>query len=116
MLIGYETPLTEECEGVSSFTKTFEARGPHDSQGRSLREFDLRSRLFRYPLSFMIYSDLFDGLPDVIKEPVYERLFEVLSADQGVDGFAALSPADRHTIVAIVRDTKTGLPDYWAVE
>ena len=116
MLFVDETPLTDEIEGVSSFTETFEARGPHDSQGRSLRDFDLRSRLFRYPLSFMIYSDLFDGLPGAIKEPVYERLFEVLSADDGVDGFDALSPADRRAIVAIVQDTKTGLPGYWTAE
>ncbi len=35
--------------GVSTFTKTFAERGPRDHQGRSLRDFDLHKRMFRYP-------------------------------------------------------------------
>ena len=67
-LVGYmlfvdEAPLTEPVKGVSTFTQTFPQRGPRDKQGRSLRDFDLQTRLFRYPLSYMVYSDLFDGLP-----------------------------------------------------
>jgi hypothetical protein len=87
---------------VSSFTDTCPTRGPRDRQGRSLRDFDLRTRLFRYPLSFMIYSDLFDGLPDGVRRGVYGRLRD------GLEG-----RADGEVILAIVRETKAGLPESW---
>ena len=38
--------------------------GCGDVAGRSLRDFDLTTRLFKYPCSFLIYSPQFDGLPD----------------------------------------------------
>src|ERR1700690_232227 len=71
MLFVDEEPLKEPVQGVSTFTKTFTERGPKDAKGRSLRDFDLRNRLFRYPLSYLIYSEAFDGMPDVVREQVY---------------------------------------------
>src|SRR4029079_9905514 len=63
MLFTDEEPLKAPVKGVSTFTETFARRGPRDSQGRSLRDFDLKTRLFRYPLSYMIYSAAFDSMP-----------------------------------------------------
>ena len=71
MLFVDEAPLKEPVQGVSMFTKTFPERGPRDGKGRSLRDFDLQKRLFRYPLSYLIYSAAFDGMPDVVRERVY---------------------------------------------
>ena len=71
MLFAEETPLKDPVEGVSTFTKTFPQRGPRDKQGRSLRDFDLKTRMFRYPLSYMIYSEAFDGMPDWTRDRVY---------------------------------------------
>ena len=99
MLFTDEVPLREPIQGVSSFTKTFPERGPRDSKGRSLRDFDLQTRLFRYPLSYMIYTRAFDALPDAVRSRVYRRLRDAL--------------ANRPDILAIVRETKTGLPDFW---
>ena len=113
MLFADEPPLTDPIQGVSTFTETFPMRGPRDTRGRSLRDFDLRRRLFRYPLSFMVYSATFDGLPDPVRAPVYERLFEVLTGDVSTDRFDRLSAADRGAILEIVRETKAGLPEYW---
>ena len=56
-------------------------RAERDRQGRSLRDFDLKRRLFKYPLSYMIYSEAFDAMPDTAKDRVYRRLFEVLSGE-----------------------------------
>jgi hypothetical protein len=103
MLFADEIPLTDPIKGVSPFTQTFAARGPRDKQGRSLRDFDLKTRLFKYPLSFMIYSELFDHMPELARQHVYRRLYGVL-AGKGEDGRA---------LVEIVRDTKKNLPDYW---
>src|ERR1700722_16071747 len=79
MLFADEEPLKQPVTGVSTFTKTFTQRGPQDAKGRSLRDFDLQKRLFRYPLSYMIYSSAFDGMPDIVRERVYQRLYDVLS-------------------------------------
>ena len=73
-----EAPFGAPVQGVSTFTRTFAAEGPRDSRGRSLREFDLQTRLFKHRLSYMIYSDLFDSMPRALKTQVYARLAGVL--------------------------------------
>ncbi len=113
MLFADETPLREPVKGVSTFTETFPKRGPRDPQGRSLRDFDLKTRLFRYPLSYMIYSAAFDGMPGKVRDRVYQRLYEILTGKDTSKTFANLSPEDRSAILEIVRATKPGLPAYW---
>ncbi len=108
-----EAKLTEPIAGTLEFAREFAARGPFDAQKRSLREFDLKSRMFRYPLSYQIYSTQFDGLPAVAKDRVYRRLWEVLSGQDQSPAFAHLSKDDRRAVLEIVRATKAGLPDYW---
>ena len=113
MLFADEAPLPEPVQGVSNFATTFPQRGPRDHMGRSLRDFDLQKRMFRYPLSYMIYSAAFDTLPEIVRERVYRRLYEVLNGKDQSKKFAGLSDDDRRSILQILRDTKAGLPDYW---
>jgi hypothetical protein len=118
MLFGDEPPLHEPVAGVSQFSKTFPQQGPRDKQGRSLRDFDLKTRLFRYPLSYMIYSAVFDGMPDLVRDRVYRRLYDILAgqdSSKSVGGLSLenLSADDRRTILEIVRETKLNLPSYW---
>ena len=113
MLFTDEAPLGAPVAGVSSFSKTFPQRGSVDRAGRSLRDFDLRTRLFRYPLSYMIYSAAFDGLPDLLREHVYRRIYDVLTGKDQSKKFARLSAEDRRAVLEIVRQTKPGLPAYW---
>jgi hypothetical protein len=61
-------------QGTSGFAEAFAARGPRDPKGRSLRDFDLRTRLFKYPCSCLIYSESFEALPEPAKTYVYHRL------------------------------------------
>ena len=82
MLFVDEAPLREPVAGVSTFTQTFPNRGPRDGRGRSLRDFDLRTRLFRYRLSYMIYSEAFDGMPARLLERVYRRLYDVAGGER----------------------------------
>ncbi|HET6882349.1 MAG TPA: hypothetical protein VFI31_19445 [Pirellulales bacterium] len=108
-----EAPLEGRIAGTSGFVDEFAARGPRDKQGRSLRDFDLEHRLFKYPCSYEIYSAAFDGLPKVVKDYVYRRLHEVLTGKDQTSDFARLSASDRRAILEILIDTKPGLPDYW---
>ena len=105
MLLVDETALTDEISGSSGFAEYFEALGPFDSDGRSLRQFDLQSRLFRYPLSYLIYSGGFAALPDAARSAVYGRLREVLAGSPDQDGLESLSLADRSAIGEILRET-----------
>ena len=111
-----EAPLAEPLRGTTSFATDFAAQGPRDAAGRSLRDFDLQSRLFKYPCSYLIYSDSFDQLPDESKGRVYRRLWEVLSGVDQSKPFAHLTASDRKTIRQILIETKPGLPDYWQAD
>jgi hypothetical protein len=108
-----EAGLPEGLRGGSEFAAAFRARGPIDSKGRSLREFDLGSRLMRYPCSFLIYSDAFDALPVQVRDAVYQRLWSVLSGNDRNARYARLTRADRAAIVEILRETKKELPAYF---
>jgi len=109
LLFAREAPFGAPITGTSGFAADFASRGPRDGQGRSLRDLDLKSRVFRYPVSYLIYSDGFDALPEITKEYVYRRLREVLSGDDQSPEFASLSTLDRRAALEILTDTK---PDF----
>jgi hypothetical protein len=108
-----EAPLAGPVKGTAGFTEQFVKTGPRDKQGRSLRDFDLKRRMFQYPCSYMIYTPAFDALPQLAKDAVYNRMWEVLSGREKQPRYRALSLADRRAVVEILRDTKPGLPDYF---
>ncbi len=113
LLFAGEVPLTAPVKGSSTFAADFAALGPRDRRGRSLRDFDLQKRIFKYPCSYLIYSDAFDAIPAPARDYLLKRLFEVLSGrDQSAD-FASLSAEDRQAILEILLDTKPGLPGEW---
>jgi hypothetical protein len=117
MLFANEAPLpgsgNKRIEGSSTFTKEFAARGIRDSKGRSLRDFDLQTRTFRYPCSYLIYTEAFDAIPEPAKSYVYHRLLEVLSGKDQSPDFARLTADERHSILEILLATKSGLPEEW---
>lgn len=113
MLFTKEAKLWSPVVGTSGFTENFEKLGPRDAQGRSLRDFDLKTRMFKYPLSYMIYSEAFDALPAPVLDRVYHRLDEILTGQDTTAPYAKLSPQDRKNILEILIATKKGLPDYF---
>ena len=108
-----EAPLKSPVQGVSTFAKEFMAEGPRDKKGRSLRQLDLKSRLFQYPCSYVIYSDAFNALPKVMKEKVYARMFEILSGKETSADYQKLEPETRRSILEILLETKADLPSEW---
>lgn len=113
MLFCGETNLTDPVAGTSSFAEDFAARGPFDARGRSLRQFDLEKRMFKYPCSYLVYSEAFNGLPSAALEEIYRQLHEVLIGKDSDPDFAHLTENDRQAILEIIRETKQGLPAYW---
>jgi hypothetical protein len=111
MLFTEETPLTAPIKGNTAFSKNFAAIGPRDKKGRSLRDFDLQTRLFRFPCSYLIYSEAFDALPAPLKELIYRRLWKILSGEN--PNFQKPGADTRVAIREILGETKPGLPEYW---
>ena len=108
LLFKDEFRLTSPVTGTSGFADEFSTRGIRDIKGRSLRDFDLQTRMFKYPCSFLIYSEAFDALPPATLDVIYSRLLEILndSSESVDDAFAHLSRADRIAIREILAETK----------
>ena len=117
LLFVNEAPLPsadkERVGASSAFAREFAARGLRDSKGRSLRDLDLTTRIFRYPCSYLVYSDSFAALPQPAKEYVYHRLLEVLSGQDQSKDFARLPVTDRQAVLEILLETQHGLPQEW---
>ena len=113
LLFTEEAPLASPVRGSDDFTRGFAAKGPRDKRGRSLRDFDLQTRLFKYPCSFLIYSEAFDALPDVVKTRLYQRLWDILTGKDTAAEWQKIPDETKQAIREILADTRPGLPDYW---
>jgi hypothetical protein len=109
MLFGWTPELTSPIAGSSGFASEFAKQGPFDRKGRTLRELDLNTRLFRYPLSYVVYTESFKAIPAPAKEYVYKRFREILTGDDKSMAYAHLSASDRKAMLEILEDTK---PDF----
>jgi hypothetical protein len=115
LLFVEEAPLSAKIEGTSSFTQEFSQLGPFDRHGRSLRQFELKTRLFKYPCSYLIYSEAFEALPAPIRERIYGRLWEILSGRETSKDYEKLPAETRRALLEILAETKKDLPSYWQV-
>jgi hypothetical protein len=106
-----ETPLPLPLTPRIGFAEHFQARIPKDRQGRSFGQLNVETRLLRYPCSYMVYSDAFDGLPPAVKTAVYRRMLDILSGSDTRAAYARLKADDRRAILEILRETK---PDFLA--
>jgi hypothetical protein len=113
LLFADEAPLTAPVKGTSSYAVDFSTLGPRDAKGRSLRDFDLHTRIFKYPCSYLIYSEAFDSLPSQAKEYVYRRLFDVLTGKDQTPAFARLDGDTRRAIFEILLATKPAFSAEW---
>ena len=108
-----EPKLAAPVKGTSEFATEFAAKGPRDARGRSLRDFDLKTRMFRHPCSYLIHSAAFRGLPGEVRNPVLTRLHEILAAPGPTKGFEHLSATDKTALLEIIRATVPELPASW---
>jgi hypothetical protein len=113
LLFADEEPLPPGgVEGDAGYRAEF-LRGRRVVDGRSLRDFDLRTHLFRHRCSYMIYSPVFTGLPAELKQRVYRRMGTALDSRRPDPEFAHLPAAEKASIQAILRQTLPDLPPGW---
>jgi hypothetical protein len=106
LFMAHEAPLADAVQGSSAYADKFQNKGPRDSQGRSLRELDLRTRTFRYPLSYLIYSDAISALADPVRTYLFSRIKAVLESAPGATEYPHVTADQRSAILAILRETR----------
>jgi hypothetical protein len=106
LLMKDEFQLENPVSGASGFAEEFAARGVRAPKGRSLRDLDLKQRLFRYPCSYMIHSAAFDGLPKEVRSRIIAMLVNILQGHDDSSAYAHLTAEMRREILGILRQTK----------
>ncbi|SRR5260221_569199 len=113
LLFADEAPLPPGgVEGDATFKTDF-LRARRTVGGASLKDFDLRTRLFKNRCSYMIYGAVFTGLPPLMKERVYRRLDAALSLKKPDPDYGYLPSKEKQTIRRILAETLTDLPAGW---
>jgi hypothetical protein len=105
-----EVPPSVPLTPRPGFAEHLESRTPKDRRGRSLGQLDLVNRLMRYPCSYMVYSEAFEGLSPAVKEAVYARMINILSGNDARLLYTRISANDRRAVLEILRETKPGFP------
>ena len=100
-----EYPISSEIKGSSSFAVEFSSNATRDSKGRSLKDLDLERRLFRYPCSYLVYSESFLSLPEPVLTLIKSRMVEILSGEDRSEPFSHLFSEDRQDILTILSET-----------
>ncbi len=114
VLFADEAPLTAGgVEGDANFKSDFLQNRRKSTAGFSLKDFDLRTRLFRHRCSYMIYTAPFQKLPAPLKQRIFTRLAIALDTAKPAPEFAYLPPAEKHSIAEILRETLPDLPPGW---
>lgn len=113
LMFADEAPLEGPIAGTSRFAEWFAARGPRTADGRSLRQFDLKRRLFRYRASYLLDSKLFQQLPADARERIYRRVFDILAGREVIAGIKDIPRTQRQETFEILQATLSGLSDYW---
>ncbi len=94
--------------GDPAFKVDFLRRARKTAAGTSLREFDLRTRLFKHRCSYMIHTPSFQGLPPVLKAAVLQRMHRALDATHPDPAYAYLPPTEKTAIANILKATLKG--------
>lgn len=105
-----EATLVIPMAGLSAFARMFGEKGPHDTEGRSLRRLNLTSRLFEYPLSYLVYSPGIERLPSSVRVDLYARILRALDRQQDAN---RISAANHQAAVEIARQTIAQLSTSW---
>lgn len=114
LLFADEVPLPKGgVAGEADFKRDFASVRRLGPGGASLKDFELRTRMFQHRCSYMIYSLAFQGLPPELKQRVFSRLALALDPARPDKEFAYLPAAEKQSIRGILKATLTELPKGW---
>jgi hypothetical protein len=113
LLFTEEAPLPSRLEASAEFRAQFQKGAKQDARGRSLKDLDLQTRLFKYPCSFLIDSEPFRKLPAPVRQKILDRLHSVLLGEDAHPDFASLPAEARLAVLEILRETCPDLTAGW---
>lgn len=113
LLFAGEAPLPAAFAGDSRLKDEFLATRRVSKAGDSLKDFDLETHLFRNRCSYMIYSPMFQSLPEGFKKLLYSRIAKALAPSPSDPEFSHLPNPEKGRIKAILNETLPGLPENW---
>jgi hypothetical protein len=114
LLFAGEAPLPAGgIAGEATYRTDFLRNRRATKEGLSLKDFELRTRLFQHRCSYMIYSVGFTGLPSELKQRVYRELDAALNLNEPHPDYAYLPAAEKRSIREILRETLVDLPAGW---
>lgn len=96
-----------------AFQEAFRKGRRRDAAGNSLKDFDLRTRLFRHRCSYMIHGALFAGLPSPMKQRVYQEIGRALGGAPDVQESGRWTREERESVRSILKATLPDLPAGW---
>lgn len=98
--------------GDAAFTKDFLSDRRTTKAGLSLKDLDMKTRIFKHRCSYMLYTDTWKEAPKDLKERVYYHMALYLR-DQPDALHAHLAPGERVAIRSILKETMNDLPAWW---
>ena len=114
LLFTDEVPLPPGgIEPVAAYKTDFLSNRRATKEGLSLKDLDLKTRLFKHRCSYMIYTAIFQELPAALKTRVYQQLQTALAEKTANTDFAYLPASERQAIRLILKATLTDLPKDW---
>lgn len=96
-----EAPLPEPLRGDSTFTAEFEKQHP-------LKKFNLQTRVFEYPLSYLMLTSAAKALHPAVEPLFLARLEQVLLKEAGRGDYARLHPDRAREAWQIFRNARSG--------
>jgi len=100
-----EAALPGEIHPPRDLVEAFQKGARKTRDGRSLKDLDLKSRLFRYRLSYLVDTEMFRSLPPPLLEYLRGRFREILRGGDRRGSLGELSDADRTDLVSVLRET-----------
>jgi hypothetical protein len=100
-------------EGAPAFKTAFKANAKRDEAGRSLKDFHLLDRLFKYRCSYLVYTPGFTRMPEPLRGRVLTSMLLTLTSRDPENRQAHLGPAERRAILEILVSTLPDLPGEW---
>ena len=98
---------------ASPFASAFHQRGPKDSKGRSLYQLRMNRRMFRYPFSYIVYTDAFNELPQEALDYIWPELEHILDTNIRHGDYPFLSRREKSAVKEILIETHPMAVKYW---
>ncbi|MEN3941754.1 hypothetical protein WJU23_10710 [Prosthecobacter sp. SYSU 5D2] len=106
LLFKDEAPLPDGgIEGDEAYQNAFVKNARRNSEGRSLKDFQLLNRVFKYRCSYMIHSRTFAEMQPALKQAVLTRLEAVLKGEDVSGRYDYLGESERNSIRNILAET-----------